>query len=508
MSITGTSVAVLRAGGNEAVPYRTPPHNFEAEQALLGALMVNNRAYEKVSEYLIAEHFADPVHGRIFDAIAKLIERGQIANPVTLKPFFENDPALNNVGGAQYLSKLAAAVVSVVNTDDYGRLVYDLFLRRQLIDIGERVVNDAYDPKVDRDARNQIESTEQRLFELATTGYVDGGFQTFEQTLTKAMDLAGAAFKRDGQLGGVATGFIDMDSKLGGLFKSDLIILAGRPSMGKTALATNIAFNVAKRCHDDQKANGDAAVDKGVVAFFSLEMSAEQLATRIIAEQADIPSERIRRGDLSHEEFAKVAGAAHALMRVPLYIDDTPALSISALRTRARRLARTHGLRMIVVDYLQLLTAAAGASSENRVQELSAITRGIKAIAKELDVPVIALSQLSRQVEQRDDKRPQLSDLRESGSIEQDADVVMFVYREEYYRQREEPSPRGDETPGEFDERYNKWRQTMETIANQAEVIIGKQRHGPIGKVLLFFDGSTTKFDNYAQNQQLPARHS
>lgn len=481
--------------------YRSPPHNIEAEQALLGAILVNNGAYHRISEFLLPEHFADPVHGRIFAAIAKLIERGQIADPLTLKNLFDQDGALAEIGGAAYLARLAASVVTIINAADYGQTIHDLHLRRQLIDIGEEIVNEAYSHDLDLDARLQIETAEKRLFDLAETGQMEGGFRPFVNALESAVTLAESAFKRAGRTAGVSTGFTDLDKLLGGLHPSDLIILAGRPSMGKTALATNIAFNAAKA-----RMNADNPEDGAVVGFFSLEMSAEQLATRVLAEESGVSSDRIRRGDVSHEDFEKFVLASLNLTKAPLFIDDTPALSITALRTRARRLKRQHGLGLIVVDYLQLLQGSPGSrAAESRVLEISEITRGLKAIAKELSVPVIALSQLSRAVEQREDKRPMLSDLRESGSIEQDADVVMFVFREEYYIARAEPLRRPDETDEKFNDRCDRWAKDMERCAGLGEIIVAKQRHGPIAAVKLRFNGKTTKFENYISDDHLPA---
>ncbi|HEX6980960.1 MAG TPA: replicative DNA helicase [Alphaproteobacteria bacterium] len=480
---------------------RTPPHNFEAEMALLGALLANNKAFDKVAEFLRAEHFADERHGRIFDACAKLIQRGTIANPVTLKNYFEQDNTLADIGGAQYLARLAGSVVTVINAVDYARTIHDLFLRRQLISIGEEIINDAYSYDLETTAAQQIEAAEQKLFELAKSGEYEGGFRRFGEALAVAIDMAEQAYKRDSHITGVTTGLDDLDKKLGGLHPSDLIVLAGRPSMGKTALATKIAFSAAAAYKERRREDGTIEVVEGAkVAFFSLEMSAEQLATRILSEETEIASDKIRRGEVRGEDFPKFVEASKRLATTPLFIDDTPALSISALRTRARRLQRTHGLGLIVIDYLQLLSPAPGARSENRVQEISAITRGLKALAKELNVPILALSQLSRAVEQREDKRPQLADLRESGTIEQDADVVMFVYREEYYHSRAEPGRRPEESEEKFLDRLERWKQRAEEIHNVAEVIIGKQRHGPIGTVRLFFDGNYTKFGNLAQS--------
>ena len=484
---------------SEDQSYRTPPHNFDAEQALLGAILVNNLAHNRVSEFLQPEHFADAVHGRIFDACTKLIERGQVANPVTLKGVFDQDAELEDIGGAQYLARLAASSVTIINAADYGRAIFDLFLRRQLISLGEGVVNDAYSHDLEADAPAQIEEAEQKLFDLATTGQYEGGFLPFSKTLTSAIDMAEAAYKREGRLAGLATGFADIDKLLGGLHPSDLVVLAGRPSMGKTALATNIAYHAAKTYKTEVDEDGNKkVVDGGVVGFFSLEMSAEQLATRILAEAAGVPSDKIRKGELSNAAFQKVVGASRKLDAMPLFIDDTPALSVVALRTRARRLKRTQGLSLIVVDYLQLLHPAAGHVPDNRVQEISAMTRGLKALAKELNVPVLALSQLSRAVEQRDNKRPQLADLRESGAIEQDADVVMFIYREEYYLARQQP----DETDTE---KHIKWQSRMADVYNLAEVNVAKQRHGPIGTVKLYFQAEYTRFQDHIPDDHVPA---
>jgi len=479
--------------------YRLTPHNEEVEQALLGALLVNNKALEKVSEFLRAEHFFNPVHGRIYDAIAKFVERGQDASPITLKSYFEKDADLSHVGGGQYLSDLASSIISVVNIADYGRTIYELHLRRALIAMGEDVVNDAYDHNIDLNAQQQIEQAERRLFELATAGDYKGGFVAFRESLTRAIQQAQLAYQREGQVTGVTTGLVDMDKKLGGLQRSDLIILAGRPSMGKTALATNIALNAA-RSHVERHGKEGA-----VVGFFSLEMSAEQLATRILADLSNVASDKIRRGEVRDTDFHKFVEASQTLSQVPLFIDDTAALTLSAIRTRARRLQRQHKLGMIVIDYLQLIQGSGRGNSDNRVQEVSEITRGLKAIAKELNVPVLALSQLSRAVENRDNKRPQLSDLRESGSIEQDADVVMFVYREEYYLEREQPSRRPEESEDKFNQRYADWQKRMEESFKVAECIIAKQRHGPIGTIKLHFDGEFTRFTNLENYRVDPA---
>ncbi len=476
--------------GDDAPAFRTLPRNIEAERGLLGAIFVNNNAYEQVSEFLKAEHFALTAHARIYKAMEKLIERGQIADPTTLRPYFEADESLEDIGGAQYLAHLAASAINVINSREYGRIIYDMHLKRELIQLGEDVVNGAYDADIDDEAMRQIETAEQRLYDLATTGNYEGGFRPFKDAVIEAIKVADAAHSRQGGLAGVGTDLIELDKLLGGLHRSDLVILAGRPAMGKTALATNIAYNAAKNFADTRGDEG------AVVGFFSLEMSAEQLAARILSEQSNISSDRMRKGELTNDEFSVLAQAANMLHQVPIFIDDTPALTVSALRTRARRLKRQHNLGMIVIDYLQLISGSSSSRNDGRVQEVSEITRGLKTLAKELNVPVLALSQLSRQVEQREDKRPQLADLRESGSIEQDADVVMFIYRDEYYLEKAEPKQRADESPDKFAQRYQMWEERKEKVHNTAEVIVSKQRHGPVGTVRLAFIGEFTRFGN------------
>ncbi|MBL4740267.1 MAG: replicative DNA helicase [Sneathiella sp.] len=472
--------------------YRSSPHNLDAERDLIGAVLVNNEASAKVSGFLKAEHFYEPVHSRIYDAAVILIERGEIADPVTLKSYFENDEALADIGGAQYLARLAASATTIINAVNYGRIVYDLAMRRELIDLGEEIVNTAYDSDLSETATLQIENAEKQLFALAENGSHEGALIPVRITVGEAIKSIEEAFHREGSLVGVTTGLRDMDAKLGGLHKSDLLILAGRPSMGKTSLATNIAYNAAKAHYNSGGKEG------GSVGFFSLEMSAEQLVGRILAEATEISSEKLRKGELTDDEFAnKLVPQSAMLSELPLYIDDTPALSIAAMRTRARRLKRSNGLDLIIVDYLQLMKGSG--RTDSRVQEISEVTQGLKAIAKELDIPVIALSQLSRQVENRDDKRPQLSDLRESGSIEQDADVVMFVYREEYYEGRKEPA---DGTP-----EHVEWQERMSRVHNMAEVILGKQRHGPIGTIKLQFQPEFTRFGDLALDQYMPEQH-
>ncbi len=483
-----------------APSYRTAPHNIEAEQALLGAILVNNEALYRVGDFLEPQHFFEPIHQQIFDLARSLIRANKVATPVTLKTFLPGDIDIAGMNINQYLARLAAEATTVINAEDYGRTIYDLAIRRHLILIGEDMVNVAFDSPVDALPREQIEDAERKLFELAETGRYDGGFQRFAQALTTAVDMAANAFQRDGKLSGLACGLDDLDRMMGGLQPSDLIIVAGRPGMGKSALATNIAYNIAKAWQGEVKPDGHmVSVNGGIVGFFSLEMSAEQLATRIISEQTEIPSSRIRRGGITETNFEKIKDVSIELQNLPFYVDETGGISIAQLAARARRLKRQRGLDLLVIDYLQLLTGSNKRSSENRVQEITEITTKLKALAKELNVPIMALSQLSRQVESRDDKRPQLSDLRESGSIEQDADVVMFVYREEYYHQMRKPS----ESQAD---KFAEWLAEGEKVHGKAEVIIGKQRHGPTGTVELQFEGEFTRFSNLARTERLPDR--
>lgn len=447
-------------GAPVEIGMREPPHNWEAEQALIGALLSDNAAHSAVAEIVRAEHFGDPLHGKLFDMVGRLIERGQVVSAFTLKTFAEGDEDLKKAGGPAYLARLLASSIHAQDAPRAARTVRDCAVRRGLISATSDAMATAYAEAHELEVGEQIEALEQRLYDLAE-GATGEGFQPFVRALTKAVESAEKAHQREGGLSGLSTGLKDLDELLGGLHRSDLIVLAGRPGMGKTALGTGIAFAVAE--------SGET------VGFFSLEMSAEQLSTRIMAEQAKVPSDKIRKGELTSAQFDRVMAAAHKLEALPLYADDTPAMSIAGLRTRARRLKRKHGLALIVVDYLQLIDASKR-QKENRVQEVSEITRGLKTLAKELDVPVLALSQLSRNVEQRSDKRPLLSDLRDSGSIEQDADVVAFIYREEYYR------------------RLN--GQDASDVLHQAELNIAKQRHGPTGQVKLHFDGPTTTFSD------------
>jgi replicative DNA helicase len=479
--------------------YRSAPHNIEAEQSLLGAILVNNDAFYRVSDFLEPKHFFEPLHTTIYETAGSLIRMGKVATPVTLKTFLPADTDIGGMTVGQYLARLAAEATTIINAQDYGRTIYDLSLRRDLIQIGEEMVNVAFDAPVDFAPKAQIEDAERRLYELAESGRYDGGFQRFAQALTVAVDMAAKAFQRDGKLSGIATGLRDLDSKMGGLQPSDLIVLAGRPGMGKTSLATNIAYNVARAYQGEVQPDGTTkAVNGGVVGFFSCEMSGEQLATRIIAERTGIPSSNIRRGGITEADFEKIRDYSIELQSLPFYVDETGGLSISQLTARARRLKRQKGLDLVVIDYIQLLQGSGKRGNDNRVQEVTEITTNLKALAKELNVPVIALSQLSRQVESRDDKRPQLSDLRESGSIEQDADVVMFVYREEYYLANKEPRAGTPE--------YEKWQTEMDLAHGKAEVIIGKQRHGPTGTVELQFEASVTRFGDLTHDGQLPDR--
>ncbi len=461
------------------------PSNIEAEQAILGTLLLNNDLFDKIREIINEDHFFDPVHSKIFSIISSRIQKNTLASPVSLKQFFENDRSLDDLGGASYLVKLASSSISFSGAKDYAKIIFDMAIRRQLILLGDEMIGKASKIDPEFDGNQQIADAEKSLYDLAEVGKNNGRtFSSFVSAAAKAVETANYAYKKGGGLSGLPTQFIDLDKKLGGLHPSDLIILAGRPSMGKTSLATNIAFNAAKQSVRD-------ATTKNIVGFFSLEMSSEQLATRILSEQCEIASEQIRRGDLKEDEFKRFVEAAHDLESMPLYIDDTPALSISELASRARRLKRTDGLDLLIIDYLQLVRGSS--FKDNRVNEVSEITQGLKAIAKDLNIPVLALSQLSRQVETRDDKKPQLADLRESGSIEQDADVVMFIFREEYYKEREKP--------GDHDlEAVTQWQSEMSEIHGKAEVIIGKQRHGPIGTVELSFEGKYTRFGNLAKN--------
>ena len=461
---------------------REVPVNTGAEQALLGAILSNNLAYEKVEEFLEPEYFSSKINRIIFKSIKKLINNDQIADLNTVKVQLDGNEEFGENGGLSYLLKLCENTVSIINSKQYGELIYDLYLRRRLIDLGTNLINNSYNTEQESNSISLIEKTEQNLFNLIQNNEFDSGPRDFKEIMQSTIDYAEKAFKKSEDVIGLKTGLSDFDKKIGGLHKSDLIIVAGRPSMGKTAFATNIASNISKE-FDDKKKN---------VLFFSLEMSSEQLATRLLGELAEISSENIRTGNLSKQDFSKILTSSDDLKKLNLFIDNTPALSISAIRTRARRLKRKLGLDLIILDYLQLVNGESKKTNDNRVQEISDITRGLKTIAKELDIPVIALSQLSRKVEDREEKRPQLADLRESGAIEQDADLVVFLYREEYYLARTEP-PEGTD-------KHEMWTNKMEKVHNIAEAIIAKHRHGPISKVKLHFNPSWTKFSDLAEN--------
>jgi len=481
------------------------PQNIEAEAALLGALMIDNRLAEDIQLKLRPEHFFEPLHGRIYEQILRLLDRNMIASPVTLRPLFEADEEMKEVGGPAYLAQLTSSGAAIIGARDFAGQIYDLALLRALVGVGREMVERALDTSDEVEPRGQIEDAEAALYRVAEEGGGESSVKSFAEATRMAVQMAEKALNTGGGLSGITTGLESVNARTGGLHGSDLIVLAGRPGMGKTALATNIAFNAAQRAVRD--AEDGIAIDKSAgagVAFFSLEMSADQLATRILAEQSGISSENLRMGKISRTDFNSLARAAGDLESLPLYIDDTPGLSIAALRTRARRLKRQKNIGLVVVDYLQLLQGTGRNGSENRVQEISEISRGLKTLAKELGVPVLALSQLSRAVEQREDKRPQLSDLRESGSIEQDADIVMFVYREEYYVASREPKRPVEGDDSKIFENYEQWRRDMERVYQLSELIIAKQRHGATGKVKLKFEAKITRFSDHAEPDYLP----
>ena len=455
--------------------FKELPNNIEAEQAVIGSILVSNELFDEINTIVSSINFYDPMHQKIFNSIESLIYKGLLANPITLKNYFKDDKDDFNV--AEYLVKITKFSTSVRQAIEYSKIIYDMFVRRELIKISEQTIDSAKLADLNTSGQTIIENSEKELFKLAEKDSFGSTFIKFDKALKDTIDMASAAYKNDEGIVGVPTGLRDLDEKLGGLHRSDLVIIAGRPSMGKTALATNIAFNAAKKVQNDNK--------KTCVAFFSLEMSSEQLSTRILAEQSRIKSNDIRRGKISEEQFGKFIETSKDISELPLYIDETPAITIAAMSNRARRIKRLEGLDMIIVDYIQLMRGTTN-YKDSRVQEVSEITQGLKAIAKELAIPVVALSQLSRQVEQRDNKKPQLSDLRESGSIEQDADVVMFVYREAYYLENKEPQPATVE--------HAEWQAKMNEVSNLAELIIGKQRHGPTGNVFLEFEAMFTKF--------------
>ena len=484
-------------------PAGTPslPQNIEAEAALLGALMIDNRLVEDVQLKLRAEHFYEPLHGRIYEAVLRMTDANRVANPVTLRPLFESDESIKEVGGPAYLAQLTGSGAAVIDARDFAQQIYDLALLRALIGVGRDLVEGALDTSEDVAPLAQIERAETELYKVAEEGGAEGKAKSFADATKDALAMAERALNSGGHLSGFTTGLESLNSKIGGLHKSDLIIIAGRPGMGKSALGTNIAFAAAQRFIRDAEDGVEPAKSAGApVALFSLEMSADQLATRILAEESGISSENLRMGKISQQEFRHLARAAAELQSLPLYIDDTPGLTIAALRTRARRLKRQKGVGVIVVDYLQLLQGTGRNANDNRVNEISEISRGLKQLAKELEVPVIGLSQLSRAVEQREDKRPQLSDLRESGSIEQDADIVLFIYREDYYLAARQPA---DDHP-----EIDKWREEMARVYGLAEVIVAKQRHGSTGKIRLKFDSRITKFSDLVDEGYMPELRS
>ncbi|RCL03822.1 MAG: replicative DNA helicase [Candidatus Tokpelaia sp. JSC161] len=469
---------------------RKMPHNIEAEQLLLGALFINNDAFDRVSDFLQAKHFFEPLHATIYKIISKFINAGKHADPVTLKPFIPADKKIGNITVFNYTIRLMGEALTVINAKDYGRIIYDLYIRRSLINIGEDIINTAYDSPMDLPPLRQIENAEKHLFQLAETGKYENGFENFSEALSKAVTMMESALKRSSNLSGLSTHIHALDTCIGGMHPSDLIIIAGRPGMGKTSLATNIGFNIALTYQENIQQKNLHETEGGIVGFFSLEMSSEQLATRIISEQLKISSSKMRNGNITEYEFTKMMQKMQNMQKVPFYIDQTGGISINQLTARARRLKRQHNLHLLIVDYIQLITTSS--RQVNRVQEITEITMRLKSLAKELNIPIIALSQLSRQVESREDKRPQLSDLRESGSIEQDADIVLFVYRKEYYMKNREPKVGTEE--------HAQWQSEMESIFGKAEIIIAKQRHGPTGTAELAFQAEFTRFSDINQN--------
>jgi len=498
---------VVRIAESASEPAPSLPQNIEAEAALLGALMIDNRLVEDVQLKLRPEHFFEPLHGRIYEAILRMTDGNRVANPVTLRPLFDADEAMKEVGGPAYLAQLTGSGAAIIGARDFAAQIYDLALLRALVGVGRGLVEGALDTSEDIAPLDQIEQAETELYKVAEEGGAEGKAKSFGEAAKLAIDMAERALNSGGHLSGFTTGLDSLNTKIGGMHKSDLVIVAGRPGMGKSALGTNMAVAAARRFLRDTEEGLDAGKSAGApVVLFSLEMSADQLATRILAEQSGITSENLRTGRITQHEFRDLARAAAELQSLPLYIDDTPGLTIAALRTRARRLKRQKGIGMVVVDYLQLLQGT-GRGNDNRVQEISEISRGLKQLAKELDVPVIGLSQLSRAVEQREDKRPQLSDLRESGSIEQDADIVLFIYREDYYVKGVEvemPTPEEAATNPERRQKYEEWDSKYQAVKGKAEIIVAKQRHGSTGIVRVRFDGRTTKFSDAADEGYLP----
>ena len=461
--------------------FKEMPNNIEAEQAVIGSILVTNEIFDEINTIISSTNFYDPMHQKIFNAIESLIYKGMLANPITLKNYFENEKDEINV--PEYLIKVTKFSTSTRQATEYSKIIYDMFVRRELIKISEQTIDTAKLNDLNTNGQNIIENSERLLFDLAEKGSFNSSLIKFDEAMRQTIEMASAAYKNEEGIVGVPTGLRDLDDRLGGLHKSDLIIIAGRPGMGKTALATNIAFNAAQKLQDSGR--------KSCIAFFSLEMSSEQLSTRILAEQSRIKSNDIRRGRISDDQFDKFLETSKNISELPLFIDETPAITIAAMSNRARRIKRIHGLDMIIVDYIQLMRGTFN-YKDGRVQEVSEITQGLKAMAKELSIPVVALSQLSRQVEQRDNKKPQLSDLRESGSIEQDADVVMFVYREAYYLERKQPKLGSIE--------HAEWQSKMNDVNGLADIILGKQRHGPTGTVKVEFEGIYTKFKDLGKN--------
>ncbi len=468
--------------------------NIEAELALIGCILWDNRNYEKVSDFINENQFVDETNKVIFSTIKNLLDKNILVSPITLKNYLPEDN--NNINKVNYLNQIKDSAPSSQNAYNYGKIIYDLYVKRNLVGVARNIINET-NLNSDKLAENLIENAENDLYNLSQTGNSERSFINFGNALQGAVDIISEAYKRDGKIAGVPTGFRDLDNKLGGLHKSDLIIIAGRPSMGKTALGTNIAFNCAIKYQEEKdEFENKKIIDGGKVAFFSLEMSSEQLATRILAEQTKISGDKMRKAELNKNDFNKIAKTSSELENLNLIIDDNPVLTIPTLRARARRLKRLHDINLIIIDYLQLMSSSSNNRNDGRVQEISEITRGLKSIAKELNIPIIALSQLSRQVEQREDKRPQLSDLRESGTIEQDSDVVMFIYRESYYLERLEPIRKSEEDDLKYNERVSRWQQLTNDNYNKAEIIIAKQRHGPIGSIKMHFDANYTKFSD------------
>ena len=475
--------------------------NFDAEIAVIGCLLWDNKSYEKIADFLIEDHFIDLNNKNIFKTIKRLLDKNILVTPITLKNYLEENDK-DSFDNYTYLNQIKDSAPSTQNAYQYARLLYDLHIKRSLIGIGKNIIQDTISNEEDLEGINLIENAENDLYNLSQTGSSDRKYSLFGESLKKAIDLIDQSFKREGKIAGLPSGLKDLDKKLGGFHNSDLIIIAGRPSMGKTALGTNIAFNAAKKFKEKEDEFGNkTTIDGGKIAFFSLEMSSEQLATRVLAEQSKISGDKMRKAELNKEDFKKIAKVSSELENLNLVIDDNPILTIPSLRARARRLKRLYDIDMIIIDYLQLMSGSQNVRNDGRVQEISEITRGLKAIAKELNIPIIALSQLSRQVEQREDKRPQLADLRESGTIEQDSDVVMFIFRESYYLERMEPIKKPDEQNDRYNERHQRWRELCESRYNIAEIIIAKQRHGPIGTIKTHFDPNFTKFSDLTRTE-------